>query len=540
MSKQDSMRREQNEFAKFVRFFSTRMVQSVVQERMGHLVSHKCCTNPDTSDWFNLIVDEIGEVAAYMKSGIKKYPPNCPALTLDFFLYTVDGDSLPLESWVIRVDKNQIDENVNVHTTLYHQMSTLLKSVIMAAHFTPAYRYYVRKQSPETFVIFYRVFEGEPDLSLLGEGQKFRRLGYLPSPFGTLQTDLHYRTKMELLPPPFVEQTVVEDQATVDIPGGKEQGLNVLFNQASIPCGNIVPARGSETIAISPVTEDINSFSTSPLSNDLPFVENKSHFKLGRSTSSTDESATNTRHPSGSSRSDANSPKASNSFPQRTSSYKQVQIRNNSFPFASLLLSSQTSFDQTRSQMLPKVPEDAAVLHSSKSDRGLDTRVRPKRFSSLSSESTPILLRPQSTISENTSEVPCSSMPEAKESDDGSDKDNQSKKKVVFGCSSEENKNEEEDVQPQQNSQKGQDDDRLSIKSDDSYEYVNVIAFASSEDLGSDLSEFVKEVRLAPDNLHSFAPDNTDTINKQIDEFKEKAAGFDNFVAGLKDMTEES
>lgn len=88
--------------------------------------------------------------------------------------------------------------------------------------------------------------------------------------------------------------------------------------------------------------------------------------------------------------------------------------------------------------------------------------------------------------------------------------------KVVFGCSSEENKNEEDDVQQQQNLQKGQDDDRLSIKSDDSYEYVNVIAFASSEDLGSDLSEFVKEVRLAPDNLHSFAPDNTDTINKQV------------------------
>lgn len=146
---------------------------------------------------------------------------------------------------------------------------------------------------------------------------------------------------------------------------------NVLLNLASIPFGgNAVPAKGSSTIAASPVIEDINSFSTSPLSQvllwnwkilnwrfrvykpsqlilhsiiglkydfytflyfytitfkglilkDLPFVESqgKTQFKLGRSSSSTDDSdRATTRHPSGSSRSDANSPKASNSFPQR-------------------------------------------------------------------------------------------------------------------------------------------------------------------------------------------------------------------------------
>lgn len=36
-------------------------------------------------------------------------------------------------------------------------MSTLLKSIMAAARVTPTYRYYVRKQSPETFVILYRV-----------------------------------------------------------------------------------------------------------------------------------------------------------------------------------------------------------------------------------------------------------------------------------------------------------------------------------------------------------------------------------------------
>lgn len=34
---------------------------------------------------------------------------------------------------------------------------------------------------------------------------------------------------MEILPPPFVEQTAVEDKATVDIACGKEQGNALLY-----------------------------------------------------------------------------------------------------------------------------------------------------------------------------------------------------------------------------------------------------------------------------------------------------------------------
>lgn len=61
-----------------------------------------------------------------------------------------------------------------------------------------------------SFFEFLQVFEGEPDLSLLGEEQKHRRIGCLSSPFGSIQTDLYYRTKMEILLPPFVEEKVIE------------------------------------------------------------------------------------------------------------------------------------------------------------------------------------------------------------------------------------------------------------------------------------------------------------------------------------------
>uniref|UniRef100_A0A915EL74 Autophagy-related protein 13 n=1 Tax=Ditylenchus dipsaci TaxID=166011 RepID=A0A915EL74_9BILA len=185
MMRQDStasrggMSEKEKDFVKFMRHFCTRLVQSVVQARMGQMaVAHSCSPTPETPDWFNLIVDEIGEIAAYMKSGIKNYPPKCSALSLDFLLHTADGDSLPLESWVVRVDRNQLDENVNVHTALYHQMSTLLKSVIMASRFTPSYRYYVRKQSPETFVLFY----GRARLVIAWRGTEVQENRLLPTP----------------------------------------------------------------------------------------------------------------------------------------------------------------------------------------------------------------------------------------------------------------------------------------------------------------------------------------------------------------------
>lgn len=52
--------------------------------------------------------------------------------------------------------------------------------------------------------------------------------------------------------------------------------------------------------------------------------------------------------------------------------------------------------------------------------------------------------------------------------------------------------------------------------SDDSF--VKVIAFAdhNEQDLGFDLSEFVKEVRLAPHELSSFNTENASDLGKQV------------------------
>jgi hypothetical protein len=409
-----------------------------------------------------------------------RFPPYSTALNLDFLLYTADRDLLPLESWVIRVDKESVDENVHVHSNLYHQMSTLLKSVMAASRVTPTFRYYVKKQSPETFVILYRVYEGEPDLSLLGEGQKCRRIGLLPSPFGAVNVDLHYRTRMEILPEPVVAENTTSVETEED---------NV-FNKASIPVGHVVPSKGSRIVAVSPVGDGVNSFSTSPLSQDLPFSsDSKSgQFKLGRSSSSesTQSRLQSSRQEESGSNSAQNtlsaSPKSPNSFPQRSSSYNSLRLRHNSFPFASLLIESQT---YEKGAQLPKVPED------------------PGNGGTAAEQTTSPMPSTQSDVN-LTSVCP----PSTSEGDESGQQINlqQEKREETLSIQS----------RPTRRGS-GDSDDEIE-SSDDSY--VKVFAFPnlddSTADIGTDLSEFVKEFRLAPEDLASFFKEQPDKILKQV------------------------
>lgn len=53
-----------------------------------------------------------------------------------------------------------------------------------------------------------------------------------------------------------------------------------------------------------------------------------------------------------------------------------------------------------------------------------------------------------------------------------------------------------------------------SCSSDDSY--VKVIAFASTDNLYSDLTDFAQEVHSAPRNLTSCTTENADELSKQV------------------------
>lgn len=80
-------------------------------------------------------------------------------MSVDFFLYTADSETLPLESWMFHINRDVTirADGKSELSELYHQLSTLLKSTMAASRMTPMHRYYVKKQSAETFVILYKV-----------------------------------------------------------------------------------------------------------------------------------------------------------------------------------------------------------------------------------------------------------------------------------------------------------------------------------------------------------------------------------------------
>lgn len=76
----------------------------------------------------------------------------------------------------------------------------------------------------------------------------------------------------------------------------------------------------------------------------------------------------------------------------------------------------------------------------------------------------------------------------------------------------------ESSTNEEQKKEPGSEDEMES--SDDSY--VKVFSFRNHHDLGEDLTEFVKEVRLAPINLGSFPQSGSGSLDEEVSALKHK------------------
>uniref|UniRef100_A0A0K0DEY7 Autophagy-related protein 13 n=1 Tax=Angiostrongylus cantonensis TaxID=6313 RepID=A0A0K0DEY7_ANGCA len=159
----------------------------VVQSRTNEKFNLECTLPSNNPDWFNLRIDELGEVSAQVKRSISSFPPVIKCISIDFLLYTCDGEVLPMETWYWAND---------IKSQLYLQLSVMLRSAMVAARMTPLHRYYVKKQSCDTFVILYRLGEGLSELDLGTEAKRLE-LGRFPTPAGAFRLEVAYRTQME-------------------------------------------------------------------------------------------------------------------------------------------------------------------------------------------------------------------------------------------------------------------------------------------------------------------------------------------------------
>ncbi|KAK4877724.1 hypothetical protein RN001_010230 [Aquatica leii] len=188
---------EKKDLDRFTKFLVLKSAQVIVDSRLGNKVSTPCKT---TSEWFNLAVPDLPEVLAEAKkaynedSVLSKLP-----LCVEISLRTVEGDQMVLESWCLGVLPEQYEYNSPFTQSVYNRMGILLKSLVSVTRVTPAYKL-SRRQGPDSYIILYRIYVGEPVLHALGDGYKVVRVGQLCTPIGTLHLTVSYRTKMTISP----------------------------------------------------------------------------------------------------------------------------------------------------------------------------------------------------------------------------------------------------------------------------------------------------------------------------------------------------
>ncbi|CAH1100657.1 unnamed protein product [Psylliodes chrysocephalus] len=191
---------EKKELDKFTKFLALKCTQIIVQSRLGDKISTHCRSQTTGTDWFNLNISDLPDVLAETKRVLNGeiISSNVP-LCVEISLRTSEGDQMVLENWCLSMLAEQCDPTTRIVHTIYNRMGTLLKSLVSITRVVPAYKL-SRRQGPDSFVICYRIFLGEPLIQCLGEDFSQVKIGQICTPIGTLNLSVSYRTKMTISP----------------------------------------------------------------------------------------------------------------------------------------------------------------------------------------------------------------------------------------------------------------------------------------------------------------------------------------------------
>lgn len=202
MASQSSSQDKDN-LEKFVKILAMKSAQIIVQSRLGDKIKTDCNPKSSGKDWFNIAIVDQPDVLAETKKvlQISQHESIVPRLPLcvEISLQTVEGDNMILEVWSLAIQKDQCDLQVRATHAIYNRMGLLLKSLLSVTRSTPAYKL-SRRQSADSYQIFYRIYIGEPQTHQLGDGHKQLRVGQLCTQIGTLTMAVAYRTKMTISP----------------------------------------------------------------------------------------------------------------------------------------------------------------------------------------------------------------------------------------------------------------------------------------------------------------------------------------------------
>uniref|UniRef100_A0A8C7QEE3 Autophagy-related protein 13 n=1 Tax=Oncorhynchus mykiss TaxID=8022 RepID=A0A8C7QEE3_ONCMY len=193
---------DKKDLDKFIKFFALKTVQVIVQARLGEKVCTRSLSSPTGSDWFNLAIKDIPEVTHEAKKALSGQLPGIGrSMCVEISLKT--SECFSFCSWTVTLNISdyyffcRCDKDIKVSYTVYNRLSLLLKSLLAITRVTPAYKL-SRKQGHD-YVILYRIYFGEVQLTGLGEGFQTVRVGVVGTPIGTITLSCAYRTNLAFM-----------------------------------------------------------------------------------------------------------------------------------------------------------------------------------------------------------------------------------------------------------------------------------------------------------------------------------------------------
>ncbi|XP_058237935.1 autophagy-related protein 13 isoform X2 [Hemibagrus wyckioides] len=266
MMDSDLSPQDRKDLDKFIKFFVLKTVQVIVQARLGEKICTRSSSSPTGSDWFTLAIKDIPEVTHEAKKALAGQLPTVGrSMCVEISLKTSEGDSMELETWCLEMNE-KCEKDIKVSYTVYTRLSLLLKSLLAITRVTPAYKL-SRKQGHD-YVILYRIYFGDVQLTGLGEGFQTVRVGVVGTPIGTLTLSCAYRTNLALMSSRQFERTGPIMGIIIDHFVERPLGNTALMH----PCNYRAP--GEEEGGVYAGVEDsqevcTTSFSTSPPSQCL-------------------------------------------------------------------------------------------------------------------------------------------------------------------------------------------------------------------------------------------------------------------------------
>lgn len=257
----------ERDLEKFIKFLVLKSTQVVVQSRLGEKMQTQC--NPLAgSDWFNIAVQDHPEVldetkrALNLKTGesiLQRLP-----LCVEISLKTTEGDQMVLEVWSLDLlqpqngaspatnDLNPEGQTLKAAHAIYNRMGIMLKSLISLTRTTPAYKL-SRRQCPDSYGIFYRIYVDRPQVHTLGEGHKHVKIGQLSTIVGSLVMSVAYRTKLTISPTAaqsesntiMLKSDHFRPATDANTPGNQQQTQNGTVVAKKLGLGALNPAQGT-------------------------------------------------------------------------------------------------------------------------------------------------------------------------------------------------------------------------------------------------------------------------------------------------------